>query len=178
MASAATSATVGCRCRTPSLSRNGLAGSMRLGRGGRNREIESAPETGSTIDPDMPSVRFDDALDDRETETHPVAHALPRLPEPIEQVLAALGVEPGASIRDPELDGPTLRRRGSEGDAPTRRCEVDRIGDEVREYLLESVAVDPNSGKLLHDVDLKLERRGRDEGPLDFRDAVNDLHCR
>ena len=93
-----------------------------------HREEEDAPTPWCALDPDAPAVRLNDSASDRQSQSGPVASALLRLPETVEDVRKPLGGDAAAGIGDPEQDL-ALPRRGADRDTALDGREFDPVTD-------------------------------------------------
>ncbi len=91
-----------------------------------------------------PTMSFDNTFHDCQTkaQARPAALLLARLPESVEEVRQLLGGDSGAAVRDPEMDL-IVMPRGTHRDSPACLGELDRVADQVFQYLQDTVAIGP-----------------------------------
>ena len=123
-----------------------------------NREKESTPFAHCTFDPDATPVSLDDAFGDRKSEPGAQTPGLGCLPEPVKDMGYVLGRDAGARIRHSE-DDLMIPRRRADREATVSFRELDRVADQVFEYLKESIPIAPDVGKITVQVDSKIESR-------------------
>src|SRR6266404_6118632 len=95
----------------------------------RQREKEFRPATLLGLHPDLPAVRLDDSLRDRQPETGAEALGTLGLPVGIEDVVEVLLRNSGAGVRDSEQYVIVLRI-GAECDHPPVWRELHRVADQ------------------------------------------------
>jgi len=99
---------------------------------------------------DVASMELNEIVNNRETEPEPPMPArrrAVRLPEPIEYVRQEPGIEADAGVR--HLDPNALVDLiGADRDAAATRRELDRIGQEIPQHLLQPRGVGQNVGVL------------------------------
>src|SRR5919112_282994 len=117
-----------------------------LAASGRDREAEPASPVQRALDGDVSAVRLDDAAHDREAEpgAAPLGGA-GALPEAVEHVRQVLGRDPRAGVLDGEADAGRVAV-GGERDAAAAGRELEGVGHQVGERLLEALGVGPNGG--------------------------------
>src|SRR5258707_3711712 len=93
------------------------------------KKLRSATRLG--LDPDLPAVRLDDSLRDRQSEAGAEALGAFGLPVGIEDVLEVFLRDSGTRVRDREQHMIVLRI-GAECDHPTLWGELHRVADQVR----------------------------------------------
>src|SRR5690606_35118433 len=109
-------------------------------RGGGDGEEEGAPPPGFGLYTDGASVGIDDSARNHEAESGPVEVSPLPLPERVEEVWQALFGNARSGIGNGEAH-PSLDRLHENSNRPPCRCELDRIPDQVRQHLQESVAI-------------------------------------
>src|SRR5262245_22804481 len=108
----------------------------------RKREAEPAAAPSLAFDPDAPSVQFDEALRERESEAGPLAlpHAHVRLLELPEDPFLVVCGDTGPRVRHRHEHLSVLPRRRDDDASPPWR-ELDRVREQVEDDLLDAALV-------------------------------------
>src|SRR5262245_44737975 len=124
--------------------RSGARGWRGAGRG-RNRKGEGGAVAQGAFGPDSPAVRFDDALDDRESEPGAVLDAVMGPPETVEHARQIFLAHSGARVGDPKAHVAVLRS-SAYVDPPVRFRELDGVTDQVFKNLHEAILIGHDPG--------------------------------
>ena len=92
------------------------------------------------------TVKFDDLLNYREAQSHAALARLLICFQFVEDLVQPVSINAGAGILNPTLHDATHIWESGANDDLSIRCEFDRIGDEVLEYLAQQ----PRIGKDRH----------------------------
>src|SRR4030095_8149654 len=109
----------------------------------RQREGEGGPPARLALDPDLAAVQLDKLLREGQPEARPFLLAclvVANLAELLEDRRLVLGGNPDPRIADCDLDC-SIREPGLEADPAPFRGELDRVGEEVEQDLLDLALV-------------------------------------
>ena len=91
--------------------------------------------------PDLPAVRLDDGFRNEESESEPGRIRTIQLPIAFENPLEIRLIDPRSEVSDRDPNE-LVDYREADKDLSSRRAEFDRVGQQVREDLKDSVVVD------------------------------------
>ena len=141
---------------------------------GRHREVERRAAAQRALDLDTSAVGLDEALADLQTKSRSAALGFLCLPESVEDVREALGCNASAGVCDPKSYF-AVAGRCPYGDATARRSELERVADQVPQYLETAIAVAPGLRQCSLDFAPELKRRSGRDMLLLFDHAQDEL---